>query len=110
MNLKNKILNFRFNRWALLAIFLLLIVSIQSCDPGTCLLGLIGGGIGFVLGIIIIALLVGWIPVVGPIIVIVLIGYVFYDGCINDGSLIRRDSNCGCSAFCENIKPENENK
>ena len=62
------------------------------------------------LGILLVCLLVGWIPVVGPIIVVVLVGYVFYDGCINDGAGIRRDSNCGCSAFCQNVKPEKENQ
>lgn len=110
MNLKNKIFNFRYNRWALLAIFLLVIGGAQSCDPANCLGGTIGGFLGFLIICIGIFVFIGWIPIIGQILAIILCGYILYHGCILDEAGIRKNSKCGCSAFCENIKPENENK
>ncbi len=101
----------QFNRLTILMLLLLVAIGIQSCGPGECLRGIFVNIIVFVIFAIVFSFFLGWIPFLGPILVIVIMWHlfvnVFWNGS-NSHPGIKKS--CGCSAFCENIKPENENK
>lgn len=112
MNWKTKIKNIKINRWALLISLLLVIVLVQSCSPGDCLIQLFALVVGSIIAFSVIIVVASLLPMVGPILGIIVVGYLFVAGCLQRDSGLYNGVNksCGCSAFCENIKPENENK
>lgn len=102
----------KVNRWSILIFALLLIVGIQSCRPGECLESMVAVVVAFIIVSLVILVLSFLIPFVGPILGILLIGYLFVDGCLGGEGGVYNNVNksCGCSAFCQTIKPEKLNQ
>ena len=112
MDWKTKIKSIKINRWALLISLLLVIVMVQSCSPGDCLIQLFALVVGCIIAFSVVMVMSSLLPMVGPILGIIVVGYLFVAGCLQRDSGLYNGVNksCGCSAFCQNIKPEKENQ
>ena len=99
----------KVNRWSVVIFTLLMIAGIQGCDMGPCLNTVFAKAVVFIVFSVIVAVVFGWIPVVGQILVIILIGYTFKFTCLDKGEH-GINKNCGCSAFCNTVKPEIANQ
>lgn len=95
----------KVTRYSVVIFTLLMIAGIQGCNMGPCLNTVFAKAIVFVIISGIVAVAFGWIPIVGQILVIILIGYTFKFTCLDKGEH-GINKKCGCSAFCQTIKTE----
>lgn len=101
----------KVNRWSFLIFALLMIAGLQGCGPGDCLRTIFVNMTVFVVFAIILSFLFGWIPYLGPILVIVILWNLFVSASWHGGKYSPGiKQSCGCSAFCNTVKPEIANQ
>lgn len=99
----------KVNRWSIVFFLLLIVAAIQGCNLGHCGNSIISSTIVFIIFTLIIIALIGWVPIIGQILAIILVWYLF-DFVFLGHSDYGIKKNCGCSAFCNTVKPEIANQ